>query len=472
MSRFKYLIAFSALATLAGCGGGGSSGGGGGSSGNRPPAFTTGANLTSAEQRVSSNQTTIPNVIAQLAASDPEGTAVTFTIASGKDSALFNFRDGVNGALAFIRPPSFETPEDANRDNVYEVDVVASDGTASTTRTFLVTLTNTTEGLSVQRLATGLPGNAVLVFDQVSNQLATISRAGDVFDINLSSGAVTARGRIPNLPAGTEVLDAVPTEIAGSGYSIVTRNGNTIGMRTVRRDNLGTVIAVLPDITFPGTTQPITASLWVGGGEPYLALGDGGIPDAAQDPNNLLGNVTEMRFFAAPPGQAIQLTPRVRSWGLRSPVLVDANNRQQSIDRGPTFNEFNLEPFSLVVGANNFEWPIRDGRTAVGFTGTVTGTRVGPEFVAQIGASGVGRWVDALAGLQPVGWEEVTLFSDDQGNIFSYSFVLGTSPRFEQRNADFAPNAGTINGIVAMTSNSATFGNQIFMLSPEIVRPS
>lgn len=468
MSRFKYLIAFSALATLTGCGGGGSSGGGGGgSSGNRPPAFTTGANLTTAEQRVSALQGTIPNVIAQLTASDPDGTAVTFSIASGKDGALFNFRDGINGALAFARPPSFETPEDANRDNVYEVDVVASDGTASTTRTFQVTLTNSTEGLIVQRLATGLPGNAVLVFDQFSTQLAAISRQGDVFDINLSTGAVTARGRIPNLPAGTEVLDAVPTEIAGSGYSLALRNGNTISMRTVRRDNLGTVIAELPDITFTGATQPITAALWVGGGEPYLALGDGGIPDAAQDPDNLLGNVTEMRFFVGAAGQPLQLTPRVRSWGFRSPVLVDANNRLQSIDRGPTFNEFNLEPFFLAIGNNNFEWPIRDGQTAVGFTGTITGTRVGPEFVAQIGANGVGRWVDALAGLQPFGWEEVTLFSDEQGNIFSYSFVLGTSPRFERRNLDFTPSAGAINSIVAMTSNSASFGNQIYMLDSD-----
>lgn len=470
MTRFKYFMAISALALLTGCGGGGSSGGGGGgggSSGNRPPAFTTAANLATTEQRTDFSPAAMPNLIAQLAASDPDGNPVTFAIASGKDGALFHFRDGVNGALAFIRPPSFETPEDANRDNVYEVDVTASDGTATTTRTFLVTLNNSTEGLILERLATGLPGNAVLVFDRVSTRLSAISRQGDVFDVNLSTGAVTARGRIPNLPAGTEVLDAVPTEIAGSGYSLALRNGQTISMRTVRRDDLSAVIAELPAITFTAATQPITAALWVGGGEPFLALGDGGIPDAAQDPANLLGNVTEMRFFVGAAGQPLQLTPRVASWGLRSPILVDANNRLQSIDRGPTFNEFNLEPFTLAIGNNNFEWPIRDGRTAVGFTGSVTGTRVGPEFVAEIGANGVGRWIDALAGLQPFGWQEVTLFSDDQGNIFSYSFVAGASPRFERRNLDFTPNAGTINSIVAMTSNSATFGNQIFMLDSD-----
>lgn len=313
MLQFKRFLAVSTLAMLAACGGGGSGsgGGGGGSSGNRPPSFATGADLTSTEQRVAANQPTQPNVIAQLAASDPDGNPVTFSIASGKDGALFTFRDGVNGALAFTRPPSFETPEDANRDNVYEVDVVTSDGTASVTRTILVMLINSTEGLNVQRLATGLPGNAVLVFDRVSIQLAAISRQGDVFDINLSTGAVTARGRIPNLPAGTEVLDAVPTEIAGSGYSLALCNGQTISMRTVRRNDLSAVITEWAGVTFTAATQPITAALWVGGGEPFLALGDGGIPDAAQDPVNLLGNVTEMRFFAAPPGQTIQLTPRV-----------------------------------------------------------------------------------------------------------------------------------------------------------------
>lgn len=469
MPRFKHLIAISALAVLTSCGGGGGGsggGGGGGGSGNRAPAFTTGANLTTTEQRADFGQATVPNLIAQLAASDPDGNAVTFAIASGKDGALFNFRDGVNGALAFIRAPSFETPEDANRDNVYEVDVTASDGTATTTRTFLVTLANSTEGLTVQRLATGLPGNAVLVFDRVNAGLAAISRSGDVFDVNLASGAVTARGRIPNLAPGTEVLDAVPTEIAGSGYSLVMRNDKTITMRTVRRDDLSALIAEWPGVTFSAATQPIHAALWVGGGEPYLALGDGGIPDAAQDPDNLLGNVTEMRFFAAPPGQTIQLTPRVTAWGFRSPILVDASNRQQSIDRGPTFNEFNVEAFFLPAN-NNFEWPIRDGLTPVGFTGTVTGNRVAPQYVAQIGANGVGRWIDALAGLQPFGWQDVTLFSDDQGNIFSYSFLAVGPPRFERRNLDFTPNAGTINAIVAMTSNTATFGNQIFMLDSD-----
>ena len=470
MPRFKQVLAISALAALAGCGGGGSSGGsgggGGGGTANRPPSFTTAASLSSTEQRVSANQATQPNLIAQLAASDPDGNAVTFSIASGKDGALFTFRDGVNGALAFSRPPSFETPEDANRDNIYEVDVVASDGTASTTRTFQVTLVNSTEGLIVQRLATGLPGSGTVVFDRVSNQIAVISRQGDVFDVNPTNGQVTPRGRIPNLPAGTEVLDAVPTEIAGSGYSLALRNGNTISMRTVRRSDLASVIAEWPGQTFTAATQPITAALWVGGGEPYLALGDGGIPDAAQDPLNLLGNVTEMRFFAAPPGQTIQLNPRVTAWGFRSPVLVDANNRQQSIDRGPTFNEFNVDAFFLPAN-NNFEWPIRDGLTGVGFTGTITGNRVGPEFVAEIGANDVGRWIDALAGLQPFGWEDVTLFTDDRGNIFSYSFVLGVAPRFERRNLDFAPNAGTFNAIGAMTSNSATVGNQIFMLDSD-----
>ena len=467
MLRIKHFIAMSALALTSACGGGGSSGGGGGgTSGNRAPTFTTSASLATTEQRTDVSPAAMPNLIAQLAASDPDGNPVTFAIASGKDGGLFHFRDGVNGALAFIRPPSFETPEDANRDNVYEVDVTASDGTATTTRTFLVTLNNSTEGLILERLATGLPGNAVLVFDRVSTGLSAISRQGDVFDVNLSTGAVTARGRIPNLPAGTEVLDAVPTEIAGSGYSLALRNGQTIGMRTVRRDDLSAVIAELPGITFTAATQPITAALWVGGGEPYLALGDGGIPDAAQDPANLLGNVTEMRFFAAPPGQTIQLTPRVTAWGFRSPILVDASNRQQSIDRGPTFNEFNVEAFFLPAN-NNFEWPIRDGLTAVGFSGAVTGNRVGPQYVAQIGTNGVGRWIDALAGLQPFGWQDVTLFSDDQGNIFSYSFVAGASPRFERRNLDFTPNAGTINSIVAMTSNSATLGNQIYLLDSD-----
>ena len=66
------------------------------------------------------------------AADDPEGQNVNLTL-RGADAALFQL--DITGVLSFKAKPNFEKPRDANRDNVYEVTVRASDSTAGTTAT-------------------------------------------------------------------------------------------------------------------------------------------------------------------------------------------------------------------------------------------------------------------------------------------------------------------------------------------------
>ena len=63
-------------------------------------------------------------------AADPEDEEVTLTLA-GTDSARFAFQ---NGELRFLTPPNYEAPQDRNRDNDYEVTVVANDETTPATR--------------------------------------------------------------------------------------------------------------------------------------------------------------------------------------------------------------------------------------------------------------------------------------------------------------------------------------------------
>src|SRR5690606_24322004 len=103
-------LACAALAlALAACGDGGSNGGGGG--GNSPPAFTSPATATIAENSA--------GTVLTASASDPDGNALTFSIAGGADAAQLQISPA--GALSFRAPPDFEAPADANRDNVYEV---------------------------------------------------------------------------------------------------------------------------------------------------------------------------------------------------------------------------------------------------------------------------------------------------------------------------------------------------------------
>jgi hypothetical protein len=70
-------------------------------------------------------------IVAALNVVDPEGGPVTFGINGGDDSALFRIFsiDSSNGNLAFnaFEGVDYETPEDANGDNVYEVQLIATE---------------------------------------------------------------------------------------------------------------------------------------------------------------------------------------------------------------------------------------------------------------------------------------------------------------------------------------------------------
>ena len=81
------------------------------------------------------------NGVEQLAtyvAEDPEGAAVAWSL-SGDDAGAFSITDGV---LAFNEPPDYETPADADGDNVYSLTVTASDGTNRATLEVAVAVLN------------------------------------------------------------------------------------------------------------------------------------------------------------------------------------------------------------------------------------------------------------------------------------------------------------------------------------------
>ncbi|MEJ1161702.1 beta strand repeat-containing protein [Prosthecomicrobium sp. N25] len=76
---------------------------------------------------------------------DPDGPATLgYVIAGGADAALFTI-DAATGALSFISAPDFENPEDANRDNRYEVIVGTSDGTLVGTQALSIAITDVNE---------------------------------------------------------------------------------------------------------------------------------------------------------------------------------------------------------------------------------------------------------------------------------------------------------------------------------------
>ena len=80
--------------------------------------------------------------LGSLAATDAEGDTVTLSL-GGADAAAFDLTDGV---LTFASAPDFELPSDADENNLYVLDVIASDGVDSTTLTVEIAVLDAFEG--------------------------------------------------------------------------------------------------------------------------------------------------------------------------------------------------------------------------------------------------------------------------------------------------------------------------------------
>jgi len=105
----------------------------GGIDANCPPQFSSSDSVNVAE-----NTTAVTTVVA----TDPNpGDTVTYSLTGGADQGKFTINSST-GELTFTTAPDFENPTDADSNNIYVVEVQASDGTNNGTQTISVTVTN------------------------------------------------------------------------------------------------------------------------------------------------------------------------------------------------------------------------------------------------------------------------------------------------------------------------------------------
>ncbi|APG86641.1 alkaline phosphatase (plasmid) [Sinorhizobium americanum CCGM7] len=98
------------------------------------PVFSSGAAASIAENTIGAAYT--------AQATDADNLkALTYTL-SGADAALFNI-DAATGVVTFKSAPDFESPADADGDNVYDIVVTASDGLHATPKNVAISVTNT-----------------------------------------------------------------------------------------------------------------------------------------------------------------------------------------------------------------------------------------------------------------------------------------------------------------------------------------
>ena len=138
--KFKSTLPFLSLLILAACGGGGGGGSAAPSGGgytatptNTAPAINNSTTSYSVEEGATSGFT--------VSASDAEGNSLTYS-ASGDDASKMAVSS--TGVVSFVAAPDYDTPGDADSDNVYSFNVSVSDGTLSTSKGFTITVTNDT----------------------------------------------------------------------------------------------------------------------------------------------------------------------------------------------------------------------------------------------------------------------------------------------------------------------------------------
>ena len=190
------LIALTAI-TVAACGGG--SDGGSDPVVNTAPAFSD----SSVSIEVAENTT---SVIYTAEATDAEGNSINYSLSGGEDQAKFSIGTS-NGELQFQDPPDYENPSDNGTNNVYQVQISASDSLASSSMTLTVTITDVAEEtdsvpLPTDFTATAGDANITLTWTPADNITYTIYRSSD------SACEPTVANISTNCSSGAEFADA------------------------------------------------------------------------------------------------------------------------------------------------------------------------------------------------------------------------------------------------------------------------
>ncbi|MFD0739329.1 PQQ-dependent sugar dehydrogenase [Lysobacter koreensis] len=489
------VLAFVAMvAVLSACGGGGSRGRGGGPAvpppANRAPVFTSPAAQSVPEDTSA--------VFYTATATDPDGNAVSFSLAGGADQGAFRITGA--GALSFLVPPDFEAPNDANRDNAYQVQLAASDGSASATLLLTVTVTDVAgSGFRVRRVALGYQEPVFLTpVPDGSGRVFVIELPGRVQILTPSSGSTAA---VPFLDlSGQLSIDgergllgfATAPDFATSGvfYVFVTDPQGTIEVRRYRtlagnRDRAdpasGDVILRVP--------HPLSNHNggWIAFGPDaalYIAIGDGGgvgDPDNnGQNVNVLLGKILRIdpsrdafpadsnRDYAIPPGNPFAGgggAAEIWAFGLRNPFRNSFDPATGNLFIGDV-GQGAVEEIDLMRpgdGGANFGWSVLEGtqpfkgQPGAGLTPPVTeyGHGAGLRQGNSVTGGHVYRGpVESLRGLY--------IFGDFvRPNVWSVPvarFAIGAtlpSTEFTVRNGDFAPDAGAFTNIASFGVDAA-----------------
>ena len=226
---------------------------------NVAPTFTSGATFTVAE-----NETAVGTVVAMD--SDADDRITGYTLTGGADRAQFSITSA--GALTFNTAPDYESPTDADTDNVYVVEVEATSGAGervmTATQAITVTVTDQSEvpsappapvissitatGFTVTWTAPANPGSAITDYDVQYR----VSGAASWTDAGHSGTGLTLT--LTGLTASTDYeVQVRATNAEGPGAWSATATATTTAVNVAPTFTSGAMFTVAENETAVGT---------------------------------------------------------------------------------------------------------------------------------------------------------------------------------------------------------------------------
>ncbi|MGL5363385.1 MAG: cadherin domain-containing protein, partial [Bosea sp. (in: a-proteobacteria)] len=158
---------------------------------NEAPVITSNGGGTSVSISINESQTAITTVTAI----DPDPlTTLTYAIVGGADGSRFTI-NATTGVLTLIAPPDYETPTDADGNNIYDVIVQASDGTLVDTQLISVSVINQNDPPVIVSNGGGATGTGSVAENSsiATTIVATDADIGAVLTYTILGGADAAR---------------------------------------------------------------------------------------------------------------------------------------------------------------------------------------------------------------------------------------------------------------------------------------
>jgi VCBS repeat-containing protein len=181
------------------------------------PIITSNGGGATASISITENTTVVTTVTA-LDGDLPSQT-LNYAIVGGADSTLFTINTST-GVLSFISAPNFENPLDQGANNVYDVIVLASDGTFSDTQAIAVTVTDVIGTLTVTTTTDNNDSGIVSGNANHTIEWLNVNRGADN-RVSLREAIIAA-----NNTAG---FDTINFNIAGSGVQTILINNLSLG---------------------------------------------------------------------------------------------------------------------------------------------------------------------------------------------------------------------------------------------------